>query len=104
MASFVIHVGERGCSRFQRPEDSALICNREAPVKLAVASGWSGLDGVADNLSGCRTPWKVLEPVIVLGVWREIHRREGVGILLLVVLGAGRTQAGLHLVERLESR
>jgi hypothetical protein len=101
---FVPHVGESGCSRLQSPEDSAIICNRETPVKLAVPPGRGGLDDVADNLSACRTPWNIFEPVILLRVWREVHRRQGGGILLLVMLGPGRTDAGLHLLEGLESR
>src|SRR5882672_5588136 len=72
--SFVVmRVGERGCSRLQRPEDSALLCNREAPVKLAVATGRSGLDDVADNLSTCRAPWNIFEPVVLLRVRRQVH-------------------------------
>src|SRR5258707_13093957 len=69
----VIHVGERRCSRLQRPKDSALICDREAPVKLAVAPGRSGLDDVADNLSTCRAPWNIFEPIVFLRGPREGH-------------------------------
>ncbi len=104
-SSFGPHVGERGCSRFQRPEDSgAIICNRKAPVKLAIAPGRSGLDYVADNLSVCRTPWNIFEPIILLCVWRETHWWQGGGKLLLLMLCPGRTDVGLHLVEGLESR
>src|SRR6266550_4046314 len=72
--SFGPHVGKRGCSRFQRPEDSgAVIFNREAPVKPAVAPGRSGLDDVTDNLSTCRPPRNIFEPVVLLRVRREVH-------------------------------